>query len=227
VDPVYLIWLYATGALIGGGIIGAIVYRNLAPSRKETDDLRTELDEARQEMDAYKTSVNSHFDKTAELVNELTQDYVKVYKHLAEGAQSLGDTRDFTNVLEQHQGKVLISVDDEATAQDTIVSDLSSAMPEQQETFEDFSARQDEAEISEKAFVGDNDTDTRLGDTRPADARADENEGSIPVTDVDEPSAGHDDSDVRAKATAGSDSDSATEKTAAATDNKKRVAEPA
>ena len=226
-DPVYLIWLYATGALIGGGIIGAIVYRNLAPSRKETDDLRTELDEARQEMDAYKTSVNSHFDKTAELVNELTQDYVKVYKHLAEGAQSLGDTRDFTNVLEQHQGKVLISVDDEATAQDTIVSDLSSAMPEQQETFEDFSARQDEAEISEKAFVGDNDTDTRLGDTRPADARADENEGSIPVTDVDEPSAGHDDSDVRAKATAGSDSDSATEKTAAATDNKKRVAEPA
>ncbi len=133
-DPVYLFWLFGIGTLIGGGIIGAIVYRNLTPTIKEANNLKVELEEARQEMDSYKASVNSHFDKTSELVNELTQDYVKVYKHLAEGAQALGDGKDFTNVLEQHQGKVLISVDDESVAQDTVVSEVVAETQEPQET---------------------------------------------------------------------------------------------
>ena len=39
---------------------------------------------------------------------------MKVYKHLAEGAQQLGDPKEFTSVLEQSQeGKVLISFADE------------------------------------------------------------------------------------------------------------------
>jgi uncharacterized membrane-anchored protein YhcB (DUF1043 family) len=113
-DPVHLIWLFGFAAVVGGGIIGAIFYRNLTPTIKEVDSLKDELARARQEMDEYKGSVNRHFDKTSELVNELTQDYVKVYKHLAEGAQALGDNRDLNNILEQYQGKTLISVDDEA-----------------------------------------------------------------------------------------------------------------
>ena len=44
-------------------------------------------------METYKASVNTHFNKTSDLVNELTQDYVKVYRHLAEGAQTLSETR--------------------------------------------------------------------------------------------------------------------------------------
>ncbi len=133
-DPIYLFWLFGIGTLVGGGIIGAIVYRNLTPTIKEANNLKAELEEARQEMDSYKANVNNHFDKTSELVNELTQDYVKVYKHLAEGAQALGDGKDFTNVLEQHQGKVLISVDDEAVTQDTIVSEVVTETQEPQET---------------------------------------------------------------------------------------------
>ena len=113
-DPVHLVWLFGLAALVGGGIIGAIFYRNFTPAIKEVDSLKDELAQARQEMDEYKGSVNRHFDKTSELVNELTQDYVKVYKHLAEGAQALGDNRDLNNILEQYQGKTLISVDDEA-----------------------------------------------------------------------------------------------------------------
>ncbi|MDH3634062.1 MAG: YhcB family protein [Gammaproteobacteria bacterium] len=135
-DPVQFVWLMGIGALIGGGIIGAIAYRNLAPARKEASNLKAELDQAREEMESYKTSVNSHFDKTSELVNELTQDYVKVYKHLAEGAQVLGDGREFTHVLEQHQGKVLISVDGESAVQDTIVSEVPADAPEVQEVSE-------------------------------------------------------------------------------------------
>ena len=132
-DPVQFVWLMGTGALIGGGIIGAIAYRNLAPTRKEASNLKAELDQARDEMETYKASVNSHFDKTSELVNELTQDYVKVYKHLAEGAQVLGDGREFTHVLEQHQGKVLIAVDGESAVEETIVSEVPADTPEEQE----------------------------------------------------------------------------------------------
>ena len=132
-DPVQFVWLMGIGALIGGGIIGAIAYRNLAPARKEASNLKAELEQARDEMESYKASVNSHFDKTSELVNELTQDYVKVYKHLAEGAQVLGDGREFTHVLEQHQGKVLISVDGDSAVEDTIVSEVPADIPEVQE----------------------------------------------------------------------------------------------
>jgi hypothetical protein len=71
-------------------------------------------------LSSYKASVDSHFDKTSELVNDLTQNYVKVYRHLAEGAQTLGNNRALTNLLEQHQGKVAISVDDEISAGDTV-----------------------------------------------------------------------------------------------------------
>lgn len=133
-DPVYLLWLFGICTLVGGGIIGAIAYRNLTPTIKQANNLKAELDQARQEMDSYKTSVNSHFDKTSELVNELTQDYVKVYKHLAQGAQALGDGKDFNNLLEQHQGKILISVDDEPVAQDTIVSEVAAETQEPQES---------------------------------------------------------------------------------------------
>ena len=139
-DPVQFVWLMGIGALIGGGIIGAIAYRNLAPTRKEASNLKAELDQARDEMESYKASVNSHFDKTSELVNELTQDYVKVYKHLAEGAQVLGDGREFTHVLEQHQGKVLIAVDGESAVEDTVVSEVPADTPEDTPEEQDVSA---------------------------------------------------------------------------------------
>ena len=119
-DDVNYVWPIAIIALVAGAMIGALAYRLFAPSVKQADKIRSELDTAREELSCYKASVNSHFDKASELVNDLTQNYVKVYRHLAEGAQTLGDSRTLTNLLEQHQGKVLISVDDETNARDTM-----------------------------------------------------------------------------------------------------------
>lgn len=113
------VWQIGIIALVAGALIGALAYRLLAPSVKQADKIKTELDVARDELDSYKASVNQHFDKTSELVNDLTQNYVKVYQHLAEGAQTLGDSKTFNNLLEQHQGRVSIAVDDEADATDT------------------------------------------------------------------------------------------------------------
>lgn len=112
-DPV---WQIGIIALVAGVLIGVLAYRLLAPSLKQADQVKSELDDAREELADYKANVNQHFEKTSELVNDLTQNYVKVYQHLAEGAQSLGDNKSFDNLLEQQQGKVAIAVDDETTA---------------------------------------------------------------------------------------------------------------
>lgn len=113
IDPV---WLYGAMALACGVFIGILINRLLNPSAGDVDQLKADLQQERAEMERYKASVNSHFNKTSELVNDLTQDYVKVYRHLAEGAQTLSDTREFTQVLEQPRGRVLISVEDESGA---------------------------------------------------------------------------------------------------------------
>ena len=110
------VWQLGVIALLAGAMIGILAYRLLSSSEKEADKIKGELDAARKELSDYKTSVNQHFDKTSELVNDLTQNYVKVYQHLAEGAQTLGDSRTFTNLLEQHQGRVSIAVDEETEA---------------------------------------------------------------------------------------------------------------
>ena len=110
IDPV---WLFGSIALIAGALLGALVHRLLSTRADDVDKLEAELQQSREEMATYKASVNSHFSKTSDLVNELTQDYVKVYRHLAEGAQTLSETREFTQVLDQPRGQVLISVESE------------------------------------------------------------------------------------------------------------------
>ena len=123
-EYLHSVWQISIIALVVGVMIGALAYRLLAPSVKKAGKIKTERDSAREELDTYKASVNQHFNKTSELVNDLTQDYVKVYQHLADGSQTLGDSKSFTNLLEQHQGRVLIAVEDETTATDKGADDL-------------------------------------------------------------------------------------------------------
>ena len=116
------IWQVGVIALVAGAMIGALAYRLFAPSLTRAEQVRSELEAARQELIDYKASVNNHFDKTSELVSDLTQNYVKVYQHLAEGAQTLGGSRQLNNLLEQHKGKVLLTVGDEPEADEANVA---------------------------------------------------------------------------------------------------------
>lgn len=111
------VWQVALIALAAGALIGALAYRLFAPSVTRANKVRSELETARQELIDYRASVNKHFDKTSELVNDLTQNYVKVYQHLAEGAQNLGGSRELNRLLEQQPGKVLLAVDDDSPAE--------------------------------------------------------------------------------------------------------------
>ncbi len=122
-EHVYSVWQIGIISLVAGAMIGALAYRLLAPSVKQAAKVKTELEVTREELDSYKSNVNQHFNKTSELVNNLTQNYVKVYQHLAEGAQSLGDSKTFTSLLEQHQGMVSIALDDETNVTNKVVDD--------------------------------------------------------------------------------------------------------
>lgn len=122
-DYTTAVWQIGVVALVAGVMIGILAYRHVGPSKKEAEYLKQELDKAHETMAAYKASVNRHFDKTSELVNDLTQNYVKVYQHLAEGAQSLGDSKSFDSLLEQHKGRVSIAVDVDSNGADVIAGD--------------------------------------------------------------------------------------------------------
>ena len=106
------VWQITIIALVAGAMIGALVYRLLSPAVKQANKIKTDLDQTRRELASYKASVDQHFDKTSELVNDLTQNYVKVYQHLAEGAQTLSDNKAFPNLLEQHQGMASVAIGD-------------------------------------------------------------------------------------------------------------------
>lgn len=119
VESVNSFWMVVAIVFAIGAIVGAVVHKLLNASGRSTAKLKERLEQVEAELKDYKANVNSHFSKTSDLVSELTQDYVKVYKHLAEGAQKLGDPKEFTNVLEQQPGKVLISFADEVVPPDT------------------------------------------------------------------------------------------------------------
>lgn len=112
------IWQISIIALIAGGLIGVFAYRYFIPSEKEFDRIKTELEQARAELQSYRAGVSEHFDKTGELVNELAQNYVKVYRHLAEGAETLGAGKTFPELLEQQSKAALENRDDSINADD-------------------------------------------------------------------------------------------------------------
>ena len=226
-EPVNSIWMVGIAALVLGAIIGAIAYRLFTPTIKNASKLRAQLDETKEELDSYKASVSSHFNKTSDLVNELTQDYVKVYKHLAEGAQTLGDAKEFTNVLEQHQGKVLISFGDESEAQGTIVSEQSADTVEPEaptEELPEVPSQQIETATQENISETIKEVAEKIKGAESAQPAAEQIEEKEPVLDVDqEPAVNVEDKTAEPKAVIEGSDGNGEEKLAAQTDDQKAV----
>jgi len=111
VEALNPVWIYVSLAFTAGCVAGAVLFGAMSRGARDARKLKADLEKAEREFEAYKSGITSHFSKTAELVNEMTRDYVKVYEHLAKGAQILGEPKGGIELLEQH-GKVLNSVAD-------------------------------------------------------------------------------------------------------------------
>lgn len=70
------------GAAIGAGAVWLFAVRRAGP---------TSVTEMKKENERFREEVNAHFVQTAELINELTDSYKKVFDHLSDGAERLVD----------------------------------------------------------------------------------------------------------------------------------------
>ncbi len=103
------IWFVAIVAFIAGTGLGLVLFKTLQSDDVKSRKLESRLQEVEHDFDIYKQSVTSHFSTTSELVHNLTEDYVKVYKHLASGAEKLADSQVPAERLGQQQPNALLS----------------------------------------------------------------------------------------------------------------------
>lgn len=116
-SPVLSIILILAAAT-AGFFIGR--WHGLSTGSKE---LTNELESKDKELNDLKQGVNQHFDETARLFSNLTEEYKTLYQHLATGATTLSD-KDFTLKLSAPVGADALSGDsantDEAKSSDVI-----------------------------------------------------------------------------------------------------------
>jgi hypothetical protein len=76
------------GLLAAAGL-GVWLGRVTGQARQRIRELEAELLSTQEALSGYKTQVADHFEKTGELLNELTHQFHGVYEHLADGARAL------------------------------------------------------------------------------------------------------------------------------------------
>lgn len=86
---------------IGGLIVGSLLVWLLLPARRNQQRLEAEKQKALQELANYRKDVDSHFLKTAELVNNMTSAYRAVHEQLTVGAETLCSEENRLRVLSQ------------------------------------------------------------------------------------------------------------------------------
>jgi len=114
VDVISSSWIIALIAFMLGTGVGVVVHRMLGSEEVRSRKLETDLDDLQHDFDIYKETVEKHFDKTSELFNNLTEDYVKVYRHLSDGADRLTTAATPSPQLSQHQENKLVEIMDDS-----------------------------------------------------------------------------------------------------------------
>ena len=85
-----MLWLIAIGCLAVGTVIGVIAAGRLSStSPARIKEMETQIENLHHQHTEYRSEVSSHFNTTAELVQQMTESYREVYQHLATGAQEL------------------------------------------------------------------------------------------------------------------------------------------
>lgn len=82
-------WAMALCIFVAGGAVGWVVSRLKDPAEKQRRELERLLAESQAALFAYREQVTRHFQGTAEKVNQLTEDYRELHRHLSEGAIDL------------------------------------------------------------------------------------------------------------------------------------------
>lgn len=82
------VFLVISGLLIGAAA-GFYFGRSSSSETKEKGRLEAELREKQAELEGFRTKVNSHFEKTADLFNQVSDSYQSLYDHMAHSSNHL------------------------------------------------------------------------------------------------------------------------------------------
>lgn len=103
-------------ALMVGFFIGRVFSGRNNAANKQTEAALKEAEAAQKALADYKETVSTHFGKTADLVDNLTQSYKDVYEHLGNSAKSLlTDAQMQQHLASRASSAVTLSYIDNAT----------------------------------------------------------------------------------------------------------------
>ncbi len=96
--------------------VGHSVAKRAAPSQSELDELKNELEAARQTAESVQANVSDHFEQSAVLFGKLASDYREFLEHFSSSAQALGLSEARARELIERGSQPLLSHDDSADA---------------------------------------------------------------------------------------------------------------
>ena len=100
----------ALGFFIGAVVVWIIKGTNQSNEQhtaEETETLRKERDALKQSYARFRSSVNDHFARTADAVDQLTDSYKNVFNQLSNGAQDLMDKDVLQQQMDKRRGKTV------------------------------------------------------------------------------------------------------------------------
>ncbi|MBL4661615.1 MAG: DUF1043 family protein [Alcanivoracaceae bacterium] len=92
---------YLFSAVLLGLVIGALIMYFISGSNK---DPKEEIAKVEDKLNTYQKNVSQHFEQTADLIDELTQSYKKVFDHLGESARELMTDEQIQIQIEKRRG---------------------------------------------------------------------------------------------------------------------------
>lgn len=92
-----------------GVIIGVLISQILTRNHRHESSLKKELEQNRAEFKAYRKQVNEHFQSSAQMLDELAQQYQKIYQHMAEQSTQLLDDQRQNSPMFDPDKKILYS----------------------------------------------------------------------------------------------------------------------
>jgi len=92
---------YLFSAALLGLVIGALIMYFVSGSNK---DSKEEIAKVEDKFNNYKKNVSQHFEQTADLIDDLTQSYKKVFDHLGKSARELMTDEQIQIQIEKRRG---------------------------------------------------------------------------------------------------------------------------
>lgn len=85
---VTLLAAFGVGLLVGLALGLVLRGRSNAADRERAEQLDAELTQTREDLEAHREEVARHFGQTSDLFRDMTEQYTRLYAHLAAGARA-------------------------------------------------------------------------------------------------------------------------------------------